>query len=111
MQEIFENMLKDAYDQMIKDRDEAKKSYDDMIRSTDVSELLKYVKLERALAENHRMGVERQLKEFLERKSDASEEHVEDELVREACDFSRIVETMDWFIDMIEAGKFAKEKV
>lgn len=107
MQEIFENMLKDAYDQMIKDRDE--QAQNEMIQNTDVVALLKHVKLERSLAENHRMGVERQLREFLIRKIDASEEHVEDELVREACDFSRIVETMDWFIDMIEAGKFAKE--
>ena len=107
MQEIFENMLKDAYDQMIKDRDE--QELNAMIQTTDVVALLKHVKLQRALAENHRLGVERQLADFLERKSDASEEHVEDELVREACDFSRIVETMDWFIDMIEAGKFVKE--
>jgi len=107
MQEIFENMLKDAYDQMIKDRDE--QELNAMIQMTDVVALLKHVKLQRALAENHRLGVERQLADFLERKSDASEEHVEDELVREALDFSRIVDTMDWFIDMIEAGKFAKE--
>jgi|WetSurMetagenome_2_1015567.scaffolds.fasta_scaffold17521_3 hypothetical protein len=109
MQEIFENMLKDAYDQMIKDRDEIVASQNEMIMNTDVVALLKHVKLQRALAENHRMGVERQLKEFLIRTPDASDECVEDELVREACDFSRIVETMDWFIDMIEAGKFAKE--
>lgn len=102
MQEVFEIMIRDALDAAAKDRDE-------MLMNIDGMALLKHMKLERALAENHRMGVERQLKEFLIRKSDASEEHVEDELVREACDFSRIVETMDWAIDLIESGKFSKE--
>lgn len=107
MQEVFENMLKDAYDQMIKDRDE--QDLNEMIQTTDVVALIRHIKFQRAIAENHRLGVERNLAEFLNRKSDASEEHVEDELVREACDFSRIVETMDWVIDLIESGKFAKE--
>jgi hypothetical protein len=102
MQEVFEIMIRDALDAAAKDRDE-------MFMNTDVMALLKHMKLERALAENHRLGVERQLREFLDRKSDASEEHVEDELVREACDFARIVETMDWAIDLIESGKFSKE--
>jgi len=102
MQEVFEQMIKDALDAAAKDRDE-------MFMNTDVVALLKHMKLERALAENHRLGVERQLREFLDRKSDASEEHVEDELVREACDFARIVETMDWAIDLIESGRFSKE--
>jgi hypothetical protein len=102
MQEVFEQMIKDALDAAAKDRDE-------MFMNTDVVALLKHMRLERALAENHRLGVERQLKEFLIRKSDASEEHVEDELVREACDFARIVETMDWAIDLIESGRFSKE--
>lgn len=102
MQEVFELMIRDALDAAAKDRDE-------MLMNIDGVALLKHIKLERALAENHRMGVERQLREFLVRKSDASEEHVEDELVREACDFSRIVETMDWAIDLIESGKFSKE--
>ena len=102
MQEVFELMIRDALDAAAKDRDE-------MLMNIDGVALLKHMKLERALAENHRMGVERQLKEFLSRKSDPSEEHVEDELVREACDFSRIVETMDWAIDLIESGRFSKE--
>jgi hypothetical protein len=102
MQEVFEQMIRDALDAAAKDRDE-------MLTKIDCVALLKHMKLERALAENHRLGVERQLREFLDRKSDASEEHVEDELVREACDFSRIVETMDWAIDLIESGKFSKE--
>ena len=102
MQEVFENLIRDALDAAAKDRDE-------MFMNTDIVALMKHMKLERALAENHRLGVERQLKEFLIRKSDASEEHVEDELVREACDFARIVETMDWAIDLIESGRFSKE--
>lgn len=102
MQEVFELMIRDALDAAAKDRDE-------MLMNIDGVALLKHIKLERALAENHRMGVERQLREFLARKNDASEEHVEDELIREACDFTRIVETMDWAIDLIESGKFAKE--
>jgi hypothetical protein len=105
MQEIFENMLKDAYDQMIKDRDE--QELNAMIQTTDVVALLKHVKLQRALAENHRLGVERNIREYKD--GDPSDEFTLDVLIREASDFSRIVETMDWFIDMIEAGKFAKE--
>jgi hypothetical protein len=102
MQEVFEIMIRDALDAAAKDRDE-------MLMNIDGMALLKHMKLERALAENHRMGAERQLKEFLIRKSDASEEHVEDELVRDACDFARIVETMDWAIDLIESGRYSKE--
>ena len=102
MQEVFEQMIKDALDAAAKDRDE-------MLMNIDGMALLKHMSQECVLAADHRMGVERQLKEFLARKSDPSEEHVEDELVREACDFSRIVETMDWAIDLIESGRFSKE--
>lgn len=102
MQEVFELLIRDALDAAAEARDE-------MLMNIDGIALLKHMKLERALAENHRLGVERQLREFLDRKSDASEEHVEDELVREACDFARIVETMDWAIDLIESGRFSKE--
>jgi len=105
MQEIFENMLKDAYDQMIKDRDEQELNV--MIQTTDVVALLKHVKLQRALAENHRLGVEREIRDYKE--GDPSDEHTLDHLVREASDFARIVETFDYVIDVIESGKYAKE--
>jgi hypothetical protein len=103
MQEVFEQLIRDALDAAAKDRDE-------MLMNIDGVALLKHMKLERALAENHRLGVERSLAEFLKRTPDASDECVEDELVREASDFARIVETMDWAIDLIESGKFSREK-
>ena len=97
MQEVFELMIRDALDAAAKDRDE-------MLMNIDGMALLKHMKLERALAENHRLGVERQISEFINRKN-----VVDDILIRESCDFARIVETMDWAIDLIESGRYSKE--
>lgn len=96
MQEVFEKVMKDVSD-----------IYDDAIRHTDVVDLLKDMKLQRALAENHRLQVERSISEHKE--GDPSDEYTIDALSREASDFARIVETFDYVIDVIESGKFAKE--
>ena len=97
MQEVFEHMIKDVSE-----------IYDDAIRHTDVVSLLRDIKLQRALAENHRLSVERQISCAPEEK-DPSDEYTLDGLHREASDFARIVETFDYVIDVIESGKFAKE--
>lgn len=99
MQEVFELLIRDALDAAAKDRDE-------MLMNIDGVALLKHMKLQRALAENNRLRAERYLREHVR---DDSEEFVEDELIREACDFARIVETMDWAIDLIESGRYSKE--
>lgn len=82
--------------------------YEDAIRHTDALALLKDIKLQRALAENHRLGVERSIREH---KDDPSDEFTLDELLRESSDFARIVETFDYVIDVIESGKYAREYV
>lgn len=102
MQEIFEKTVRDFSDMV-----------EDAIRHTDVVDLLKDIKLQRALAENHRLSVERTIQN-LENKTgyiDPSDEYSLDELCREASDFARIVETFDYVIDVIESGKFAKEDI
>ena len=96
MQEVFEGQV-----------GEFKNMYEDALRHTDVVALLRDIKLQRALAENHRLGVERNIREHKE--GDPSDEHTLDCLIREASDFARIVETFDYVIDVIESGKYAKE--
>ena len=91
MQEVFEGLVKDTMD-----------TYDDAVRHTDVVELLKYLKVQRALAENHRLVVNDEI--------DKPGHPLElDLLLREACDFARYVEIYDYVIDLIESGRFAKE--
>jgi hypothetical protein len=97
MQEVFEQTVKDFADM-----------YEDAIRHTDVVALLKDLKLQRALAENHRLCIECEIS-CVPEEIDPSDEHTLDELCREASDFARIVETFDYVIDVIESGKFAKE--
>jgi hypothetical protein len=96
MQEIFEGQI-----------GEFKKMYEDALRHTDVVDLLRDIKLQRALAENSHLRAEREIRDYKE--GDPSDEHTLDCLVREASDFARIVETFDYVIDVIESGKYAKE--
>jgi len=96
MQEVFEGQV-----------GEFKNMYEDALQHTNVVALLRDIKLQRALAENHRLGVERNIREHKE--GDPSDEHTLDCLIREASDFARIVETFDYVIDVIESGKYAKE--
>lgn len=93
MQEIFEGLVKDTLDM-----------HDDAIRHTDVVELLKYIKVQRALAENHHAEVTRILRE-----SRIAGKGEDKEMVREILDFARYIEIYDYVIDLIESGKFAKE--
>lgn len=93
MQEVFEGLVKEGLD-----------IYDDAVRHTDVVELLKYIKVQRALAENHHRFVSKMLD-----KPGTIDPVDENLLERDACDFARIVETFDYVIDLIESGKFAKE--
>jgi hypothetical protein len=93
VQEVFENLIKDGMN-----------LYEDALRHTDVVELLKYIKVQRALAENHRLTARNAIED-----PDMIDAHVIDELCIEERDFTRIVETFDYVIDIIEAGKFAKE--
>jgi hypothetical protein len=93
MQEVFEGLVKDGIDMI-----------DDAISHTDVVALLKYLKVQRAIAENHRLVEEDKIDKF----------DIIDPLDfvlsnREACAFARIVETFDYVIDLIESGRFAKE--
>jgi hypothetical protein len=76
----------------------------------DGAALLKHMKLERALAENHRLQKVHLLEKYEgKRVIDASDEFEEDDLAREVYEFARIVETMDWAIDLIESGRYSKE--
>ena len=91
MQEVFEGLVKEGLDMI-----------DDAVSHTDVVALLKYLKVQRAIAENHRLVIEDEI--------DKPGHPLElDLLLREACDFARIVETFDYVIDLIESGRFAKE--
>jgi hypothetical protein len=92
MQEVFENLIKDGMN-----------LYEDALRHTDVVELLKYIKVQRTLAENHRLSVRHAVN-----KPGVIEADVEDELLIEEIEFARIVDTYDYVIDLIESGKFAK---
>jgi hypothetical protein len=93
VQEVLENLIKDGIS-----------LYEDALRHTDVVELLKYIKVQRALAENHRLAALHTLD-----KPGIIDTRIIDELLMEERDFARIVETFDYVIDIIEAGKFAKE--
>ena len=92
MQEVFEGLVKEGLDM-----------YDDAIRHTDVVEFLKYIKVQRALAENHRLGVHNNID-----KPGVVDDEIDDEWCLEEAEFSRIVETFDYVIDLIESGRFAK---
>jgi hypothetical protein len=100
MQEIFEKTVNDLSDMI-----------DDAIRHTDIVALLKDLKFRRTLAENHRLLAECEFKVFQNKTGyiDQSCEFAEDEIVRDIYEFTRIVETFDYVIDVIESGKFAKE--
>ena len=94
MQEVFENLMKDGMN-----------LYEDALRHTDVVELLKYIKVQRALAENHRLSAERLM--ISEHGTlNALELHY---LCKEMENFARYIEIYDYVIDLIESGKFAKE--
>jgi hypothetical protein len=93
MQEVFENLIKDGMN-----------LYEDALRHTDVVELLKYIKVQRALAENRRL-----IAHHVVTKPGVIRVDVESGLFIEEIEFARIVETFDYVIDLIESGKFAKE--
>ena len=93
MQEVFENLVKESLNM-----------YDDAIRHTDVVELLKYIKVQRDLAAKHHAEVTCILQE-----SRIAGKGEDQNMVREILDFARIIETLDYTIDLIESGKFAKE--
>jgi len=91
MQEVFEGLVKEGLDMI-----------DDAVSHTDVVALLKYLKVQRAIAENHRLVIEDEI--------DEPGHPLElDLLLREACDFARYIEIYDYVIDLIESGRFAKE--
>jgi hypothetical protein len=92
MQEVFENLVKDGMN-----------IYEDALRHTDVVELLKYIKVQRALAENHKLEIDRLID------IPGAIDPVQLYLHQESRDFARYIEIYDYVIDLIESGKFAKE--
>jgi len=93
MQEVFEGLVKEGLDMI-----------DDAVSHTDVVALLKYLKVQRAIAENHRLVIEHEID-----KPGVIDDEIDDEWCLEEAEFSRIVETFDYVIDLIESGRFAKE--
>jgi hypothetical protein len=93
MQEVFEGLVKEGLDMI-----------DDAVSHTDVVALLKYLKVQRAIAENHRLVIEHEID-----KPGVIDPLELDLLLREACDFARYIEIYDYVIDLIESGRFAKE--
>ena len=93
VQEVFENLIKDGMN-----------LYEDALRHTDVVELLKYIKVQRALAENHKLEIDG----LIDKPGviDPVQLHY---LHQESRDFARYIEIYDYVIDLIESGKFAKE--
>jgi len=102
MQEIFELLINDALDA-------AQEARDEMLRNIDIVSLLNHMKLEREKANKHYLHQYYLLEKYEEKHViDASDEFAEDDLAREVYEFARIVETMDWAIDLIESGKFVR---